>query len=364
MTVDIECVVVGAGVVGLAVARALARAGREVVVVEAEDAIGTATSSRNSEVIHAGLYYPADSLKARFCVAGRQMLYAYCESHGVAHNRIGKLVVAHDEGEMPTLERIAGHARRNGVDDLRLLDRSAVAAMEPALDAHAALHSPSSGIVDVHALMLSLQGEAEDHGAVFALRSPVVSGTRADGEVVLEIGGDEPSRLSAKCVVNAAGLGAAALAARIDGLATPPPAMAFAKGNYFSLSGKVPFSRLIYPLPEPGGLGIHLTLDMGGRGRFGPDVEWIDAIEYSVDPARAVPFYAAIRRYWPDLPDGSLHADYSGIRPKIAGEAAGDFLLDATSGNLINLYGIESPGLTSSLAIAEEVLRLSEPAFV
>ena len=352
---DIDCIVIGAGIIGLAAARALARAGREVIVIEAENAIGTGTSSRNSEVIHAGLYYAPESLKARYCARGRAMLYGYCEDRGIAHRRLGKLVVAHDESEVPALEAIAGRARRNGVDDLRFLDRRGIAAMEPALQAHAALHSPSTGIVDTHALMLSLRGEAEDHGAAFAFRTPVLAGTVEHDRVTVRTGGPEPATLSARHVVNAAGLAAAQVAARFEGLAVPPPEMRFAKGNYFGVGSRVPFSHLIYPVPEPGGLGVHLTLDMAGRARFGPDVEWIDKIDFTVDPKRADPFYRAIRRYWPGLPDGSLHADYCGIRPKVATQTVDDFVIEAGSGNMVNLYGIESPGLTSCLAIAEDI---------
>lgn len=363
MDTDIDCIVIGAGVVGLAVGRALALSGLEVVVIEAADAIGTGISSRNSEVVHAGLYYPPESLKARLCVRGRAMLYSYSEDRGIAYRRLGKLVVAHDEGELPALDAIASRARKNGVDDLDLLDRSRIAAMEPALRAYAALHSPSTGIIDTHALMLSLQGDIEDNGGVIAFSTPVLSGAVDGGRVVVETGGSDPARLLARCVVNAAGLEAARVAERFDGLVTRPPDMRFAKGNYFAIAGRVPFSRLIYPVPEPGGLGVHLTLDMAGRARFGPDVEWIDTIDFGVDPGRAEPFYRAIRRYWPALPDGSLHADYCGIRPKIADQAVADFVIEAASVNLVNLYGIESPGLTSCLAIADEVAAHVERTF-
>lgn len=359
MDIDIDCIVIGAGVVGLAVARALSGAGRDVIVLEAERAIGTGTSSRNSEVVHAGLYYPPETLKARYCAPGREMLYRYCDSRRVAYRRLGKLVVAHDESEMPALEAIAARAKLNGVGDLVFLDRAQVASMEPALHAYAALYSPSTGIVDTHALMLALQGEAEDHGAVLAFRAPVLSGRVEDDRVTVETGGREPARLVARCVVNAAGLMAARIASRFEGLAVPPPGIRFAKGNYFGVAGRVPFLRLVYPVPEPGGLGVHLTLDMAGRARFGPDVEWIDEIDFTVDPDRAEPFYRAIRRYWPGLPDGSLHADYCGIRPKIASQATADFLMEAGNGRFIGLYGIESPGLTCCLAIAENVAELA-----
>lgn len=358
MKLDTDCIVIGAGIIGLAIARELSRAGREVIVLEAESAIGTGTSSRNSEVVHAGIYYPTDSLKARYCVRGRDMLYRYCESRGIAHRRLGKLIVAQDENEARTLDELAAQALRNGVGDLERLDRAQIGVLEPALRADTALLSPSTGIVDSHGLMLALQGEAEDHGAVVALRSPVVSGTVANAGVIVEVGGQEPATISARCVVNAAGLAAASVASRLDGLAGLPPAMKYAKGNYFGVAAKAPFSHLIYPVPEPGGLGVHLTLDMEGRARFGPDVEWVDNVDFTVDPRRAAPFFEAIRRYWPDLPDGSLHADYCGIRPKIAGQVVADFVVDAASGNIVNLYGIESPGLTSCLAIAEHVAEM------
>jgi len=364
MTDRVDCVVIGAGVVGLAVARACALAGLETLALEAESAIGTATSARNSEVIHAGLYYPRGSLKARLCVQGRQALYDYCASHGVAHRRCGKLIVATRDEQAGALERIGAAAAANGVHDLRRLDATQARAREPALRCVAALESPSTGIIDSHGLMLSLQGDLESAGGLLALRSPVLSGrVLADG-ILLRVGGDDPMELIAGRVVNCAGLHAQAVAAAIDGL--PPdsiPAGRYAKGNYYALSGKAPFSRLIYPVPEPGGLGVHLTLDQGGQARFGPDVEWVDAIDYSVDPARADGFYAAIRRYWPDLRDGALRPDYAGIRPKLAvpaGQDADFVIRDArTHGipGLVNLYGIESPGLTACLAIADEVMR-------
>ncbi|GAA0778883.1 NAD(P)/FAD-dependent oxidoreductase [Castellaniella ginsengisoli] len=366
MTDRIDCVVIGAGVVGLAVARACARSGLETLVLEAEAAIGTATSARNSEVIHAGLYYPRGSLKARLCVQGRQALYDYCASHGIAHRRCGKLIVATDDAQIDALRRIAAAADSNGVRDLRRLDAAQAQAREPALRCVAALESPSTGIIDSHSLMLALQGDLEAAGGLLALRSPALSGLvlKDGGGILLRIGGDEPMELIARRVVNCAGLHAQAVAAALDGL--PPgsiPAGRYAKGNYYALSGKAPFSRLIYPVPEPGGLGVHLTLDLGGHARFGPDVEWIDGIDYRVDPARADGFYAAIRRYWPGLRDGALHPDYAGIRPKLivpAGRDA-DFLIQDVRAHgvpgLVNLYGIESPGLTACLAIAAEVTQ-------
>lgn len=362
MTDRVDCVVIGAGVVGLAVARACALARLETLALEAESAIGTATSARSSEVIHAGLYYPRGSLKARLCVQGRQALYDYCASHGVAHQRRGKLIVATRDEQIGALERIGAAAAANGVHDLRRLDAAQARAREPALRCVAALESPSTGIIDSHGLMLALLGDLESAGGLVAVRSPVLSGRILADGILLRVGGDEPMELIARRVVNCAGLHAQAVAAALDGL--PPdsiPAGRYAKGNYYALSGKAPFSRLIYPVPEPGGLGVHLTLDLGGQARFGPDVEWIDAIDYTVDPARADGFYAAIRRYWPDLRDGALRPDYAGIRPKLAVPAGqdADFLIqDArTHGvpGLVNLYGIESPGLTACLAIADEV---------
>lgn len=359
-------IVVGAGVIGLAVARALALAGREVVVAEAAEAIGTGTSSRNSEVIHAGIYYPPGSLKARFCVAGKHRLYAYCAERGIPHQRIGKLIVASDEAQAPGLDGLKARAEANGVADLEVLDRDAALALEPALRVVRALKSPSTGIVDSHALMLALQGDIEDAGGAVAFASPVGGGRGlADGRIALSFSGDQPYEIAARLVVNAAGLQAHRVAAAIDGVpADLVPAVRYAKGNYFALHGASPFSRLIYPVPEPGGLGVHLTLDMGGQARFGPDVEWLDRadgeIDYTVDPQRAEPFYAAIRTYWPDLPDGALFPDYSGVRVKLDGEASPDFrIVPACDGALINLFGFESPGLTSALAVGAHVADLA-----
>ncbi len=356
--VDVDIVVVGTGVVGLAVARILAMNGFDVVVLEAAGAIGTETSSRNSEVIHAGLYYPQHSMKAALCVKGRNQLYRYCEQRGVEHRRIGKLVVATRESEVAALEDISRKAARNGVDDLEMLDAAAVRRLEPELNACAALFSPSTGIIDTHGYMLSLQGEAEDHHAVISFHSPVLSG-RTDGNAVeLDVGGKEPSTIVCRVLVNAAGLVAARVAGSIEGADCAIPEMRYAKGNYFGLTGKAPFSHLIYPVPEPGGLGVHLTLDLGQRVRFGPDVEWLDApdLDYSIDENRREPFYDAIRQYWPGLPDGSLHADYCGIRPKAMIDGLADFVIDDQAGPVISLFGVESPGLTASLALAEEVL--------
>lgn len=362
---EIECVVIGAGAVGLAVARALARTGREVIVLERERAIGTGVSSRNSEVIHAGIYYTKDSLKARLCVAGKHALYAYLEAHGVPYQRCGKLIVATDAAQETELEGIAGRARANGVDDIVALTKAQATDLEPALACAAALHSPSTGILDTHGFMLSLEGELEDAGGAVALGSPVERAQVAPDGFVLEVGGEAPMRLKARIVVNSAGLDACALAGRIDGLGPEHvPAPYFAKGSYFALSGRAPFGRLIYPVPEQAGLGVHLTLDMGGRAKFGPDVEWIDTPDYVVDPARADAFAAAIRTYWPALPDGALAPDYAGVRPKLQapGEPARDFVISGPDAHglpgLVNLFGIESPGLTASLAIADHVTDL------
>jgi L-2-hydroxyglutarate oxidase LhgO len=366
----IDCVVAGAGVVGLAVARRLALAGREVVVVEVADAIGTEISSRNSEVIHAGIYYPTGSLKARLCVAGKEALYAYCAARGIAHKRLGKLIVATNEREEAGLAALKAKAEANGVYDLTWLGAAEARKLEPALRCTAALLSPSTGIIDSHALMLSLQGEAEAAGAAIAFETPLLRGEPAAGGVLIETGGAAPLRLLASLVVNCAGLDAPALSRRIAG-AQRVPTPYLAKGSYFTLAGRSPFMRLIYPMPEPGGLGVHVTLDMAGQARFGPDVEWVGERRYEVDPRRAEKFYAAIRSYWPVLPDGALQPGYSGIRPKISapGAPAADFAIhgpaDTGVPGYAALYGIESPGLTASLAIADalaEKLGLAEKA--
>lgn len=354
----IDCAVVGAGVIGLAVARALALAGREVVVLEAADAIGTGISSRNSEVVHAGIYYPKDSLKARLCVAGNRALRDYAVAHGVALDMVGKLIVATDAEEERALDGILGQARANGVDGIRALSAAEAKAMEPALFCTKALLSPSTGIVDSHGLMLSLQGEAEARGAVVVLKSPVLGGGVAEDGVLLDVGGAEPARLKARTVVVAAGLTAPDVARSI-GLPGVPRGW-LCKGSYFGLSGRAPFSRLVYPVPVSAGLGVHFTLDLGGRGRFGPDVEWVEGEDYRVNPARGAVFYDAIRRYWPGLPDGALEPAYAGIRPKIQapGEPARDFVVDRPLPGVVALYGIESPGLTSCLALAELVKEM------
>ena len=357
---SVECLVVGAGVIGLAAARALARAGREVIVVESERGIGAGVSSRNSEVIHAGIYYPTGLAKTRLCVDGKAMLYAFCQDYGVAHKRCGKLLVAVNAGEVGKLSAIKAQADANGVTDLVWLSGEQARALEPALVAERALLSPSTGIIDTHAFMLALRGDAEAHGAMFAFETPVLAGRTSGQGLVIEVGGPAPMRLAAGLVVNAAGLSAQALARSIDGMPVDKiPPLHLAKGNYFSLSGRSPFSRLIYPMPTPGGLGVHLTIDLAAQAKFGPDVEWVDAINYGVDPLRAPSFYAAIRTYWPGLPEGALQPGYAGVRPKIArpGGSTTDFLLQTEKehgvAGLINLFGIESPGLTASLAIAD-----------
>jgi len=364
--VDVDCVVLGAGVVGLAVARALALAGRDVLVAESEAAIGMGVSSRNSEVIHAGLYYPSGSLKARLCVEGRTLLYQYCAERGIAHRRLGKLIVAAHADEVPTLERTARQARANGVDDLTWLDGGQARALEPALRCHAALLSPSTGIVDAHGLMLALQGDAENAGAQCVFHTPFDAGEiLPDGTFHLRFGGQDATELRCHTLINAAGLSAPTLAQRLHGYPArhTPPAY-YCKGSYFTLSGAAPFSRLIYPLPPSlAGLGVHITVDLGGQAKFGPDTEWVDAPDYTVDPARAEAFYAAVRRYWPDLPDGALAPGYAGVRPKISapGAPSADFVIAGPTqhgiANLVHLFGIESPGLTSCLAIAREVAR-------
>jgi len=373
----IGAAVIGAGVVGLACARALARRGIDTVILERHDAFGTETSARNSEVIHAGLYYPAGSLKAELCVAGRHLLYDFCARHGVGHRRCGKLIVATSTAQESRLEALRRQGESNGVDDLLPLSADAARALEPELSCTAALLSPSTGIVDSHGLMLALLGDAERTGAALALRSPFLDGRIDNDGIVLAVGekaDGTQTHIKAGVVINAAGLSAVRVAASLAGFPAALLPTAFqAKGNYYALAGRAPFARLIYPLPEAGGLGVHLTLDLGAQARFGPDVEWLespsqnppetasDLPDYRVDPVRADAFYAEIRRYWPGLPDGALAPAYAGIRPKIAGpyEPAADFMIQGPEAHgvagLINLFGIESPGLTSSLAIAERV---------
>jgi L-2-hydroxyglutarate oxidase LhgO len=366
---QVDAVVIGAGVVGLAVGRALALSGREVLVLESENAIGTGTSSRNSEVIHAGIYYPAGSLKARLCVQGKQMLYAYCAERGVGHQRLGKLIVATSPEQVQALDGIMAKAAANGVHDLQKLTAAQAQALEPALACHAALLSPSTGVVDSHGFMLALLGDMENAGGLLALVSPVQHIGLKNGTAThpIRVTTQDGTELACQVLVNAAGLNAVAVARGMDGLAPSLLAKAlpfayFAKGNYFTLAGKAPFSRLIYPVPEKAGLGVHLTLDLGGQAKFGPDVQWIDdPADLQVDPHRGDAFYAEVRKYWPGLADGALQAGYAGIRPKINAphEAPADFMIQGPAEHgvpgLVNLLGIESPGLTSSLAMAHEV---------
>lgn len=362
---DIEAIVIGAGVIGLAIARKLALDGKEVLVLESADAIGTETSSRNSEVIHAGIYYPQNSLMAQFCVDGKHKLYDYCASRGVEFNRCGKLIVATAPNEVAKLTEIQARARANGVEDTRLIDASEALELEPALSCRGALLSPSTGILDSHGYMLALQGDAENAGAVFAFNAPVTTGEITGEGIVVEADG---VRLRCKYLINSAGLHAPDVARSIVGQpADKIPKPYYAKGEYFVLAGRSPFSRLIYPVPQPGGLGVHLSLDLAGEARFGPDVQWVETPDYSTDVGRSSTFYDAVRRYWPDLADGALLPGYSGVRPKIVPPhvAKQDFLITGPADHgidgLVNLFGIESPGLTASLSIADYVTALSTP---
>jgi L-2-hydroxyglutarate oxidase LhgO len=357
-----DVLVVGAGVVGLAIARALATRGHSVIVAEKTGGIGNGVSSRNSEVIHGGMYYPTNSLRARQCVGGRRMLYDFCASHGVPHRKAGKLIVATNDLEQAKIEGIYQQGITNGVEGLSFLSGDEARALEPNLACTGAILSTETGIIDSHALMMALQGDLEDHGGVVAYHAPVVRLARSDAGWQASVGGHEPAEIVVDAVVNASSFGAQPLARATEGY--PPervPRLVLAKGNYFGCLGKPAFSRLIYPAPVEGGLGTHVTLDLAGRMRFGPDVEWIEAEHYEVDPRRAESFYASIRRYWPGLPDGALVPDYSGIRPKLTGpgEPAADFLIDGPAEHglpgLVHLFGIESPGLTSSLSLAQEV---------
>ena len=367
MTEHVDCVVIGAGVVGLAVARELALAGREVIVLEAAESIGTHTSSRNSEVIHAGLYYPKGSLKARLCIEGKHRLYAYCAERGVPHERIGKVVVAADESEIPAVESYVTKARANGVTDLEWLSADQLHELEPEVRCVAGFLSPSTGIIDSHALMLALQGDAENHAATVVFHSPVQGGAVSAAGVELHVGGAEPVTLACSTVVNSAGLFAPNVARSIQGIRPESiPPQYFAKAHYYTLSGRSPFQRLVYPVATNAFLGVHVTLDLGGQARFGPDVVWIDGVDYSFDHTREPLFYEAIRRYYPELKDGALQPGYTGNRPKISGpkEPAADFLIQGPKEHgvpgLVNLYGIESPGLTASMAIGEYVRGLLE----
>ena len=361
----VECIVIGAGVLGLAVARALALRGREVIVLERHDVIGSEVSSRNSGVIHAGLYYPNGSLKARACVAGKHALYEFCAIHGVAHARTGKLVVATEGDQLEAMDALMERARRNGVEDLVRLGPREVRELEPEVRCTGALLSPSTGIIDVHDYMLALEGDAEANGAMVALESPCLGGAVRDDGIRIDVGGGERVSLIGDVVVNAAALGAQDIARSIEGFdPSLVPTLHYAKGNYFYLTGRSPFSHLVYPMPSDAWLGVHVGLDLGNRCRFGPDLHWVDSLDYDVDASRIESFYASIRRYYPALGDGALLPDYTGIRPKIygPGETAPDFIIQGreTHGidGLVNLFGIESPGLTSSLAIAEEVAAL------
>jgi len=365
---QVDCVVIGAGVVGLALAREMALQGQETILLERENAFGTISSARNSEVIHAGIYYPKDSLKAKLCVEGNRLLYEYCRSHQVATQAYGKLIVATDDNQIDDLQAILYKAQNNGVPEIKIISADEAMQLEPKLKCSAAILSSSTGIVDSHALMLSLLGGFEDAGGMIAYQSPLISakpiGPSAERGFELQIGGPDGMKLQTKLLINCAGLSAPAVAQQIEGLAPDQiPKAYFAKGNYFSLSGKSPFTHLIYPIPEPGGLGVHLTLDMGGQAKFGPDVEWLDIdaedqIDYTVNPKRGDDFYEAVRRYWPDLKDNTLQPDYSGVRAKIVppNSPAGDFCFNTPQEHglqgLYNLYGFESPGLTSSIAIA------------
>jgi L-2-hydroxyglutarate oxidase LhgO len=368
---QVDCVVVGAGVVGLAVAREMALQGRETILLEREAAFGTISSARNSEVIHAGIYYPKDSLKAKLCVEGNRLLYEYCRSHQVGSKPYGKLIVAADASQLDDLAAILYKAQNNQVPDIEMISGEKARELEPQLQCQAALLSATTGVVDSHGLMLSLLGGFEDAGGMLAYQSPLMAakpiGNDAQDGYELRIGGADGMTLQTKLLINCAGLSAPAVARCIEGLpAEQIPKAYFAKGNYFSLSGKSPFSHLIYPIPEPGGLGVHLTLDMGGQAKFGPDVEWLEIeeegqISYAVDPIRGESFYAAVRQYWPGLKDGALQADYSGVRAKIVppNAPAGDFCFNGPAQHhlqgLFNLYGFESPGLTSCLAIARHL---------
>ena len=365
MPEKIDCAVIGAGVVGLAIARELALAGREVVILEAENAFGTHTSARNSEVIHGGIYYPTGSLKARFCVAGRQALYRYCAERGVNHKRIGKVVVATDEVQLAGLKKYKQQAEINGVDDLRMLSAAELHELEPEVASIAGFLSPSTGIIDSHGLMLAYLGDAENHGASLALSSPVTAGTVTGNGILLDVGGTEPMQLLCKTVINSAGHGAPILSRAIAGLPSHAvPKNYYSIGHYYTLSGKTPFNRLVYPVARQDWLGVHVTIDLGGRCKFGPDFGWVDTLDYRFDESREARFYEAIRRYYPGLKDGALQPGYTGIRPRITGpgEEAVDFVIHGPREHgvtgLVNLYGIESPGLTSSLAIGNYVREL------
>ena len=365
MSEQVDCAVIGAGVVGLAIARSMALAGREVVILEAEEAFGTHTSARNSEVIHAGIYYASGSMKARLCVPGRKALYHYCAEHDVKHRNIGKVVVACEAAQVPAMHKYIEQARANGVDDLRLLSGNELAELEPNVRATAGFFSPSTGVIDSHGLMLAYLGDAEAYGASLALASPVVSGTVTADGIDLNVGGAEAMSIRCRTVINTAGLKAPAVASSINGVPaqTIPPTY-YAIGHYYTLTGKSPFNHLVYPVTRADWLGVHVTIDLGGQVKFGPDFNWIDGIDYRFDESREPAFYEAIRRYYPALADATLQPGYTGIRPRTTGpgELAQDFTFSGPRDHgipgLVNLYGIESPGLTSSLAIADHVANL------
>ncbi len=364
MSEQLDCVVIGAGVVGLAIARRMALAGREVVILEAEEAFGTHTSARNSEVIHAGIYYASGSLKAQLCVPGKQALYRYCAEHDVKHRNIGKIVVACEEAQVPAMHKYMAQGKTNGVDDLRLLPHDELTKLEPNVRAAAGFFSPSTGIIDSHGLMLAYLGDAESHGAALALASPVISGDVTGDGIALHVGGAEAMNIRCRMVINAAGLKAPAVARSIHGIpAQHIPPTYYAIGHYYTLSGKSPFNHLIYPVTRADWLGVHVTIDLGGQVKFGPDFGWIDGIDYRFDESREPAFYEAIRRYYPGLTDGMLQPGYTGIRPRITGpgESVQDFVISGPRDHgvpgLVNLFGIESPGLTASLAIADHVAQ-------
>lgn len=362
---EIDCVVAGAGVIGLAIARELAQAGREVLILESQEAFGRGVSSRSSEVIHAGMYYTPGSLRAKLCVEGKWLLYDFMKKHNVAHTNCGKLIVATSDEEVPILETIMQKGATNGVNDLTLLDQAQALALEPALSCKAAILSPSTGMMDSAGIMLALLGEAENAGASLAVHAPVTGGRVGGSMIEIDTGGDEPMTIGCNLFVNSTGLYAPHVAASLEGLdKAHVPTAYYGKGSYFSIAGKAPFTRLIYPCPIVGGLGVHLTIDVGGQARFGPDVEWVDEPNYEVDPRRADEFYALVRKYWPGLPDGALQPSYAGVRPKIVppGVQTQDFRIDGPQVHgvpgLINLFGMESPGLTSSLAIGRYVMDI------
>jgi len=365
MPEKIDCAVLGAGVVGLAIARELALAGRDVIILEAENAIGTHTSSRNSEVMHAGIYYPTGSLKARLCLAGRKALYRYCAERGVNHRRIGKVVVATDDSQLEGLKQYQRQAAINGVDDLRTLTRDELAGLEPEVVCVAGFLSPSTGIIDSHGLMLAYLGDAENRGASLVLNSPVTAGAVTNDGIMLDVGGAEPMQILCNTVVNAAGHGAPLVSRAIKGIpAQTIPQNFFSIGHYYTLTGRTPFNHLVYPVARHDWLGVHVTIDLGGRCKFGPDFSWRDSLDYRFDESREARFYEAIRRYYPGLKDGALQPGYTGMRPRITGkdQAAVDFVIQDHTVHgvkgMVNLYGIESPGLTSSLAIGSYVREL------